>query len=110
MRKVKVFTKENIADGDSYEDTWTPTIDVHLRHVHINEHTSITLDASRFYLKIGEIVITEPNAPASLFGPTEMAPYEIDKDIKAKTTSEFKLVNKEGTTISVDIIFEYEPK
>jgi len=110
MRKVKVFTKENIADGDSYEDTWTPTVDVYLRHIHINEHTSITLDASRFYLKIGPEVVTEPNAPAALFGPTELAPYEIDVYVPAKTTCEFKLVNKEGTTISVDIIFEYEPK
>jgi len=110
MRVVKVFTKENLSDGAKYADDWTPEKDVYLRHVHINEHSSITLDASRFYLKIGDDVITKPSAPAALFGPTEMAPYEIDKDIKAKTTSEFKLVNKEGTTISVDIIFEYEPK
>jgi len=110
MRKVKVFTKENIADGGSHEDTWTPTVDVYLRHIHINEHASITLDASRFYLKIGPEVITEPSAPASLFAPTELAPYEIDTNVPAKTDPEFKLVNKEGTTISIDVIFEYEPK
>ena len=108
MVKFKCFNTGSISAGSSDDDKWTPDRDTKIISVILTERSGTTLNASTFYLKIGETVITRDYAPAKIFQANANQVPKLNLDVPAKTTIYWKIVNNESSAINVDIVFVIE--
>ena len=108
MIRIKTVNTGSISAGSQKSDEWTETEDIKLIKVIITERSGTTLNASTFYLKIGEDVITLDYAPAKIFQANFNQVPELNISVPAKTTVHFVLKNNESSAINCDIAFIYE--
>jgi len=104
--EYKYFEKDNIADGATYEDSWTPVEDRVIRRIHLARKDGASFTDSTFYFKIDGVVYTLEVVPCIVLGPDILTSPILDIPIKAKATLSFTLKNLEGVTISVMITLE----
>jgi len=110
LRYFRSFNTGSFATGTYQEVTWTPTEDVHIRHLFISERTGITLDNTQVYIKVPGWIYTDDFVPAVVLGHGK--PYVLDLDIEVKAGAEIyvKITNNEGESINVDVVFEVVEK
>jgi len=100
------FEKDSLADGATYEDSWTTDEDLVLKRIHIKNKDGSALTDSTFYFKIGETVFTHPVVPAAILGPDIMVSPVLDIPFKKAQRFYFTFKNLEGVTISLFISLE----
>jgi len=99
--EFKYFEKDTLADGETHEDSWTPTEDRIIKRIYLARKDGASFTDSTFYLKIDGVVYTLDVVPCVVLGPDKLTSPELNISIKAKQTLKFKLKNLEGGTISV---------
>jgi len=106
FRFYKTFTKEGIADGAVYEDSWTADEDLSLKRIHILRQTGESLTKSSFYFKIADRVYTRDIVPAKILGPDALISPVLDISFKKGEKFDFTFKNLEGVTIDIYISIE----
>jgi len=104
--EYKYFERDNVADGGTYEDDWTPTEDRVIKRIHLARKDGASFTDSTFYLKIDDKVYTLDVVPCNVLGPDILTSPVLDIKVKAKATLSFVLKNLEGATISVMVTLE----
>jgi len=104
--EYKYFEKDDIADGGTYEDDWTPKEDRVIKRIHLARKDGASFTDSTFYLKIDGVVYTLDVVPCVVLGPDILTSPVLNITIKAKQTLSFTLKNFEGVTISVMVTLE----
>jgi len=104
--EFKYFDKDNIADGATYEDDWTPKEDRIIKRIHLARKDGASFTKSTFYFKIDGTVYTLDVVPCNVLGPDVLTCPVLNIPIKAKQTLSFTLKNLEGATVSVMITLE----
>jgi len=97
-RKIVTIKVENIADGASGQNTWQPKEDWVIERIMMWHDGGSTFTNTLVTLKIGETVITEPNAPAGALGTTYNRAVPLDLPIKQGEIFTFSVTNGEGAT------------
>jgi len=104
--EFKHFEKDNIADGGTYEDDWTPKEDRVIKRIHLARKDGASFTDSTFYFKIDGTVYTLYRVPCNVLGSDILTTPVLDIPIKAKATWSHTLKNLEGATISLMITLE----
>jgi len=104
--EYKYFEKDNVADGGTYEDDWSPKEDRIIKRIHIARKDGASFTDSTFYLKIDGVVYTLDVVPCIILGPDILTSPVLDIYVKAKQTLSFTFKNLEGAPISVMITLE----
>jgi len=104
--EYKYFEKDNLADGATYEEDWTPKEDRVIHRIHLARKDGASFTDSTFYFKIDGVVYTLDVVPCIVLGPDILTSPVLDIPIKAKATLSFVLKNLEGATISVMVTLE----
>ena len=106
----KTFEKDDIADADKYEDSWTLDEALKIKRVHIVEKAGTTLTKSSFYFKDKKKVRTHAVVPANVLGPDILVTPILDLVEIAAEKIDFTFENHQGSPVSVFISFEcWEP-
>jgi len=106
FKYFKVFEKDAIAAGLTYEDSWDADEDLTLKRVYVARKDGIALTASTLYLKVKDRVHTHPVVPASILGPDVTLTPVLDLHFARGEKLTFTFKNLEGATISIYIAFE----
>jgi len=104
--EYKYFEKDNIADGGTFEEDWSPTEDRIIKRIHLARKDGASFTDSTFYLKIDGTVYTINVVPCVVLGPDILTSPVLDIPIKAAAKLSFTLKNLEGATISVMVTLE----
>jgi len=102
----KTFDKDAIADGDRFEDSWTPDENLVIKRILIRNKDGSALTKSTFYFKISETVFTHEIVPAAILGPDKFLAPVLDIPIKAGQKYSFTFLNQEGVAIDIFISLE----
>jgi len=106
FKEFKYFEKDNMGDGTTYEEDWTPKEDRIIKRIYLARKDGQSFTDSTFYLKIDGKVYTLDVVPCIVLGPDSLTSPVLDISIKAKETLSFTLKNLEGATISVMVTLE----
>jgi len=106
FKYFKTFEKDTLADGSTFEDSWTADEDLVIKRVYIKNKDGSALTDSTFYFKISENVYTHPLVPAAILGPDVLVTPVLDIPFTSDQKLEFTFKNLEGTTISIFIVFD----
>jgi len=106
FKEFKYFEKDNMGDGTTYEDDWTPKEDRIIKRIYLARKDGLSFTDSTFYFKIDGVVYTLDVVPCIVLGPDILTNPVLDIPIKAKETLSFTLKNLEGTAISVMVTLE----
>jgi len=102
----KTFEKDSLADGGTYEDTWTADEDLVLKRIMIKNKDGSALTKSTFYFKIVGLVYTHPVVPAAILGPDNFLAPVLDIPFKNGQKLDFTFKNLEGAAIDIFISME----
>jgi len=100
------FEKDNVADGATYEDEWSPHEDRTIHRIYLARKDGASFTASTFYFEIDGYVPTKKVVPCIVLGPDKLTSPKLNIPVPAKKTMRFTLKNLEGTTISVMVTLE----
>jgi len=106
FEEYRSFEKDNIADGGTFEEDWTPKEDRTIKRIHLARKDGASFTDSTFYFKINGKVYTIDVVPCIVLGPDILTSPVLNIPIKAAQTFSFVLKNLEGTTISVMVTLE----
>jgi len=106
FKEFKYFERDNMGDGTTYEDDWTPKEDRVIKRIYLARKDGQAFTDSTFYFKIDGAVYTLDVVPCIVLGPDKLTSPVVDIPIKAKETLSFTLKNLEGVTISVMVTLE----
>jgi len=106
FKEFKYFEKDNMGDGTTFEQDWTPKEDRVIKHIYLARKDGQSFTDSTFYFKIDGVVYTLDVVPCIILGPDILTNPVLDIPIKAKETLSFTLKNLEGVTISVMVTLE----
>jgi len=106
FKEFKYFEKDNMGDGTTYEDDWTPKEDRIIKRIYLARKDGQSFTDSTFYFKIDGTVYTLDVVPCIILGPDILTNPVLDIPIKAKETFDFTLKNLDGVTVSVMITLE----
>jgi len=104
--EFKEFEKDNIADGGTFEEDWSPKEDRVIHRIYLARKNGASFTDSTFYFKIDGYVPTLDVVPCIVLGPDKLTSPILDIPIAAKQTLSFTLKNREGVAISVMVTFE----
>jgi len=104
----KTLNTGSIANGDYAEKTWTPDRDITIKKMVLVERSDISLSGAQVYISIADVPYTKDFVPGSVIG--QDLEYCWKPDLRVSKGSEIyvKITNNTGSTINVDIVFEYE--
>jgi len=106
FKYFKVFEKDAIGAGLTYEDSWDADEDLVLKRVYIARKDGAALTASTFYLKVKDRVHTLPVVPAALLKPDATVTPILDLHFARGEKLTFTFKNLEGVSISIYVTFE----
>jgi hypothetical protein len=103
---TKRFDTGSLADGATYEKTWSSTENLILHKIFIQATDGSALDKSLFWLKVDKDIYTLEDAPALLFYPDYQRGLTLDIELKQGSEVNFIFKNLEGATKQVYITLE----
>ena len=107
LRYFKSLNTGDILDTKDKIVDWTPDSDVHIARMYLSDRKKTDLAASQAWFEFGSgNVFTKPTVPCSILGNSPLNAAEIDIDVGKGAKIAVKIVNGEGTTINVDVVFE----
>lgn len=104
----KTFEKSSLADGATWEDSWTADEDLKIKRIYLIRKTGEELIKSTLYFKISEIVYTRPYVSASAIGSDPLTSRDLDITFSKGKKLDFSFKNNEGASIDVFLTFEVE--
>lgn len=106
FKYFKTFTSGSVADGASYEDSWTSDEPLVIRKVYLRRTDGSAFTDSLFYFKVVGDVYTHPEVPAVLLAGTPNQVPELNIPFPAGAKLDFTFENHEGAAVSVFVVFE----
>jgi hypothetical protein len=105
---IKRFDTGSLADGATYEKTWTSTESLILHKIFIQAVDGSALNKSLFWLKVDKDIYTLDDAPALLFYPDYQKGLTLDIELKQGSEVNFIFKNLEGAAKQVYITLELQ--
>ena len=110
LKYFKTFEKAALADGATWEETWTPDENLKIKRIHIIEKGGSVPRKSTFYYKVKEAVYTHSVVPCNVLGETVQITPELNFPLGSGQTLAFTLKNQEGAAKDFFVVFEaWEP-
>ena len=101
---------ENITDGETKEVTWNADKDYVIKHILFKRSDSGQWTDSRTTIWIEGDTFTRDYVPVAILGSDVLNAFPLNIELKKGQQIKISFSNKEGTTISVDIVLVLEPK
>lgn len=104
----KTINTGSIANGNYSEQTWTPSKDITIKKMLLNERSDISLSGAQAFISIADVPYTKDFVPASMIGQDLEYCWRPDLKVSKGARIYVKVTNNTGSSINVDIVFEYE--
>ncbi len=104
----KSINTGNISDGSYAEKEWTPDRDITIKKMLLVERSDYSLSNAQVYISIADVPYTKDYVPGSVIGSDPEYCWKPNLTVKKGAKIYVKITNNVGTTINVDIVFEYE--
>jgi len=106
LKKLRCFNSGTISSGSYWEKEFAPAEDWHIKRIYISDRSAQTLTDVLAYIKLGDKLITDDYAPASIFGADPLVALEVDRDVAKGTSIYVKITNNKTTDVNIDVCFE----
>jgi len=104
----KTLNTGSISDGSYAEKEWTPDRDITIKKMLLIERSDISLSGAQVYISIADVPYTRDYVPGSVIGQDPEYCWKPDLKVSKGAKIYVKITNNTGSSINVDIIFEYE--
>jgi len=108
FKYFKTFSKSSLADGATYEDSWTSDEPLFIKRIYLLRGDGNSFTDSLFYFKIVGDVYTHPQVPCKVLGPQVNVTPELNIPFPKGAKLDFTLKNQEGSAQDVYVVFEVE--
>lgn len=106
--KFKTLTASSVANGSYSELEWTPDRDITIKKMLVNERSGTDLYNVQLYITISDVPYTRDYVPAEVIGKNPEYCWKPDLRVPKGAKIYVKVSNNSGSTISLDVIFEFE--
>jgi len=104
----KTLNTGNISDGSYAEKDWTPDTNIVIKKMLLIERSDYSLSGAQVYITIADVPYTKDFVPGSVIGQDTEYCWKPNLAVSKGSKIYVKVQNNTGTTINVDIVFEYE--
>ena len=104
----KTLNTGSISNGGYKEKKWTPDRDIIIKKVMLIERSDYSLSNAQVYISIAGRPYTKDYVPGSAIGQDPEYCWKPNLTVTKGSEIYFKITNNVGSTINVDIVFEYE--
>jgi len=104
----KTLNTGSISDGSYAEKEWTPDRDIVIKKMMLVERSDISLSNTQVYISIADVPYTKDYVPGSAIGQDLEYCWKPDLKVSKGARIYVKVTNNTGSSINVDIVFEYE--
>lgn len=104
----KTLNTGSIADGSYEEVEWTPDRNITIKKMMLNERGGADLNNVQVYISIADVPYTRDYVPATAIGTNLEYCWKPNLAVSKGAKIYVKVVNNTGSSIDVDIVFEYE--
>jgi len=104
----KSLNTGSISDGSYAEVEWTPDKDITIKKMMLIERSDISLSNAQVYISIADVPYTKDFVPGSVIGQDTEYCWKPELKVSKGAKIYVKVTNNTGSSINVDVVFEYE--
>jgi len=104
----KTLNTGDISNGSYAEKEWTPDRDIIIKKMMLIERHDYSLSNTQVYIAIAGRPYTMDYVPGSVIGQDPEYCWKPNLTVSKGSKIYVKIINNVGSTINVDIVFEYE--
>lgn len=106
--KFKTLNTGSINDGAYAEVEWSPSRDITIKKMIMNERSGTAGNNTQVYISIADEPYTLDFVPAAVIGNSPEYCWKPDLAVPKSGKIYIKIMNNEGAAKNWDIVFEYE--